>query len=288
MPEISVTATENAIIAAALAQGKTEIRLAAAEPHVQDLCRMLVKMGVKISGIGSHELIIEGVKSLKGVEHEVIGDYLEVGTLALAAVLTRGEVTLEGINVRDLDIFWHKLEQCGAKFDLAENRVTFYPVEKFQAVKKLQTGVFPSFPTDLQAPFAVLLTQAEGVSKIFETLFEGRLNYLFELEKMGAKVEFLNPYQAIIIGPAKLRGLPIASCDIRAGAAMVLAALVADGETELNNVYYIDRGYERLDEKLRSLGAKIERVGVRSEVEKPRSVRDKSLSSKQQVVVKNS
>ena len=124
----------------------------------------------------------------------------------------------------------------------------------------LRTAVYPSFPTDLQAPFAVLMSQAHGVSKIFETLFEGRLNYLFELEKMGAKVEILNPHQAIVIGPTPLRGVPISSCDIRAGAAMVIAALAAEGETEISNIKYIDRGYEKMEDKLLALGAHIERV----------------------------
>lgn len=260
MSEISVTATENVIMAAVLAEGKTAIRLAAGEPHVQDLCRFLNKMGAKISKIGTHFIEVEGVKKLKGVTYTVTSDYLETGTFALAAVLTNGNVTLKNAHTEDLDSFWNLLGEAGANFTLTGNTVHIRGPHKLQAVEKLRTAVYPSFPTDLQAPFAVLLTQAKGVSKVFETLFEGRLTYLVELEKMGATVEVLNPHQAIIIGPARLRATPVSSCDIRAGAAIVLAALVARGETLVNDIKYIDRGYERFDEKLRTLGADICRV----------------------------
>ena len=259
MPEMSVTATENMIMAAVLTKGLTEIHLAACEPHVQDLCHFLNHLGAKISGIGSNSLTIEGVESLSGGEYSVVSDYLEAGTLALAAVLTGGEVTLENVHRRDLDFFFYKLKEAGAKFKFDGTSVTFKPVKKLKAVN-IKTGVHPGFPTDLQAPFAVLMTQADGMSEVFETLFEGRLAYLFELEKMGAKVAFLNPHQAKIFGQTELKAVPIASCDIRAGAAMVLAALIADGETEISNVIYIDRGYEDLEGKLTKLGAKIERV----------------------------
>lgn len=260
LPELSVTATENAIMAAVLADGETTIRLAAAEPHVQDLCLFLNKIGAKISGIGTNNIKIIGVKKLKGGTFSVTGDYLETGTFAIAAVATRGQVTIKGINPDHLDSFWQKLDEIGANFKLHKDSVEILPAKKLQAVKMLRTAVYPSFATDLQAPFTVLLTQAQGVSKIFETLFEGRLNYLFELEKMGAHIEFLNPHQALIIGPAPLKALPISSCDIRAGAAMVIAALIANGETEISNINYIDRGYEALDEKLRLLGADIHRI----------------------------
>lgn len=260
LPELSVTATENAIMAAVLAEGDTEIRLAACEPHVQDLCHFLRKMGAKITGIGSNNIKIEGVKALKGGKYSITGDYLEAGTFAIAAVATKSSLTINGINPDHLDSFWQKLEEIGGKFKLTDSSVEILATNELKATKMLRTAVYPSFATDLQAPFTVLLTQAHGVSKVFETLFEGRLNYLFELEKMGAHIEFLNPHQALILGPSKLKALPISSCDIRAGAAMVIAALIADGTTEISNINYIDRGYEKLDEKLRSIGAKIERV----------------------------
>ncbi|MDA1060704.1 MAG: UDP-N-acetylglucosamine 1-carboxyvinyltransferase [bacterium] len=260
LPELSVTATENAIMAAVLAKGETEIRLAATEPHVQDLCYFLKKMGAKISGIGTNNVKITGVRALKGCTYKITGDYLEAGTFAIAAVATQSAITINGINPDHLDSLWQKLSEIGAKFELKENSVRILESKNLRKVNQLRTAVYPSFPTDLQAPFTILLTQAKGVSKVFETLFEGRLNYLFELEKMGAHIEFLNPHQALIIGPTKLLGIPISSCDIRAGAAMVIAALIAKGTTEISNVYYIDRGYENFDEKLRLLGADIHRT----------------------------
>lgn len=260
LPELSVTATENAIMMAVLAEGKTEIRLAAAEPHVQDLCHFLNKMGAKISQIGTNNLKIEGVKSLHGVEYAVTGDYLEAGTFAIAAVATKGEVEITGIETDQLDSLWQKFDEMGVKFQLSGQSVKIFPTNSIKPIKNLKTAVYPGFPTDLQAPFTVLLSQAEGVSRIFETLFEGRLNYLFELELMGAHVEFLNPHQALVIGPKKLKGCPISSFDIRAGAAMVVASLMAEGKTTISNINYIDRGYEDLHLKLNQLGAKIERV----------------------------
>ncbi|MBU0727460.1 UDP-N-acetylglucosamine 1-carboxyvinyltransferase [Patescibacteria group bacterium] len=259
MTEASVTATENAIMAAVLAKGDTVIRLAAAEPHVQDLCHFLNSMGAKIEDIGTHKLKIKGVKKLHGTEHRVTSDYLEAGTLVIAAAITGGSVDILDVNPNHLDIFWQKLREVGVIFELGEDMVRVLPSKELKAIR-LQTAVFPSFPTDLQAPFAALLTQAKGTSFIFETLFDGRLNYLYELEKMGLEPKILNPYQAEITGPTKLSGASIASCDIRAGAGVLLAALAAEGETEISNIYYIDRGYENLDEKLNSIGAKIERV----------------------------
>jgi UDP-N-acetylglucosamine 1-carboxyvinyltransferase len=260
LPEMSVTATENAIMMAVCAKGETEIRLAATEPHVQDLCKFLKKMGAKIAGIGTTTLNIEGVKNLHGAEYEICGDYLEAGTFALAGILTKGHVKVTGIDTSFLDILWQKLEEMGVKLNVQKNFVEVFPVKKLKSIRVLRTAAYPSFPTDLQAPFGVLLTQANGVSKIFETLFEGRLNYLMELEKMGAKVEILNPNQALIIGPSKLRGCPVSSLDIRAGAAMILAGLCADSATEVSNIQYLHRGYEKMDEKLRNLGADIEKT----------------------------
>ena len=260
MSEPSVTATENAVMAAVTIPGTTEIRWAAMEPHVQDLCHFLVSMGADIQGVGTHTLTIHGGKALHGTDYTVTPDYLEAGTLVLATVLTNGEVTIENCPVDHLDSFWQKLEELGAKFELGQNSVKVLPHGPLRAIENLQTSVYPGFPTDLQAPFTVLLTQCEGETYVHETLFEGRLNYLPELERMGANVEILNPHQAVINGKRTLKGAPIVSQDIRAGAAMVLAALTAEGTTSISDINYIDRGYERLDEKLRSLGAKIERI----------------------------
>jgi UDP-N-acetylglucosamine 1-carboxyvinyltransferase len=245
-------------MAGVLAEGITEIHLAATEPHVQDLCNFLKKMGANISGIGTNNLKIKGAKVLKGCRHKIIGDYLEAGTFAIAAAATGGDIVIRGINPDDLNSFWQKFEEMGIKISFSNNSVRIFPSRKLNAVS-IKTAVHPGFPTDLQAPFALLLAQAHGVSKVFETLFEGRLNYLVELERMGVRVELLNPHQALIIGPNELKAIPIASGDIRAGAAMVIAALATKGETEISNIDYIDRGYEKIDEKLKKLGANIQR-----------------------------
>lgn len=260
MTEASVTATENALMAAVTAEGDTEIHLAAMEPHVQDLCNFLVAMGAEISGIGTPNLKISGGRVLRGVEYAITPDYLEAGTFALAGVLTNSNILIKNMKPEHLDSFWQALREVGANFKIAEDTVEILPHNGLRALEKLQTAVFPGFPTDLQAPFALLLTQCNGTTKINETLFEGRLNYLMELERMGANVKILNPHQAVVTGPTTLKAAPIVSCDIRAGAALVLAALIAKGTTEISDILYIDRGYEKLDGKLRQLGAKIERI----------------------------
>jgi UDP-N-acetylglucosamine 1-carboxyvinyltransferase len=243
LPEMSVTATENALMAAALSPEETKIRMAAYEPHVVDVCEFLKKLGVKITGVGSHTLKISGTPKLGSATHTVTPDYLEAGTFALAGLLTGGHVRIESVVPKQLDSFFQKLQEVGANFFVGPNFLEIKPTKKFNPIE-IKTAVFPGFPTDLQAPFGVLLTQAQGKSRIFETLFEGRLNYLFELEKMGARVEVFNPHQAVVFGGDKLRGAKIASCDLRAGAAMVLAALSAKGISEITNVEDIDRGYE--------------------------------------------
>ena len=259
LPELSVTATENALMCAALTSGETKVRMAAYEPHVQDLCEFLKKLGVKITGVGTHTVKIIGKKNLSGATHTVTSDYLEVGTFAIAALLTRGKVRIENVVPKQLDSFFQKLEEIGAQFFVGPDYLDIRPTKKFQACE-IKTAVFPGFPTDLQAPFGVLLTQAKGKSRIFETLFEGRMNYLYELEKMGTRMEMLNSHQAVIFGDGRLKAASVASCDLRAGAAVVLAALNANGVSEVSNIEYIDRGYEDFEEKLRGLGADIERA----------------------------
>ena len=255
MPEISVTGTENVIIASVLAHGTTHIRLAAREPHVVDLCNFLVTLGAHIEGIGTDHLIIDGVEKLSGGEYRIVPDYIEAGTFVIAGILTNSHIQVNDMNPGDLDVVLCLLEMMGAKFAVHENSIETFPHEKLLATKKLRTGAFPEFPTDLQAPFAVLFTQAHGISKVFETMFENRLNYLIELETMGAHVEYLNKHEALFVGPSKLYGSSVSSWDLRAGAAMVLAGLIAKGTTIVYNIDYIRRGYERFHEKLQSLGA---------------------------------
>jgi len=261
LPEFSVTATENILLAAALTPGKTVIELAAAEPHVQDTAKFLVERGVKVEGIGSHTLIVHGqMELLPETEHTVVSDYLEAGAFILAGLATKGNLTVQGADKNHLISFLGAIKRIGGKVECKENGdiVVDGATSKLNGTR-IQTNIFPGFPTDLQAPFGVLLTQAEGVSRIFEVLFEGRMAYLYELEKMGAHIEVLNSHQALIIGPTKLRGRQVASNDIRAGVGMVIAALSAEGETVITDVRYIERGYDRLEEKLTALGADITR-----------------------------
>jgi UDP-N-acetylglucosamine 1-carboxyvinyltransferase len=264
LPEFSVTATENALWAAAMLEGETRIDIAAGEPHVQECARMAVAMGAEVDGIGTHTLIIRGTKNLKPVTHRVPFDYLEAGCLVIAALVTKGKMRIKDFDVDHLRIFIDVVKRMGGilKYDAAEKTMFVDGELSFLNAAKVQTMIFPGFPTDLQAPMGVLMTQSKGVSRIFETLFEGRLAYLYELEKMDAHVEILNSHQALIIGPTPLKGRQVASNDIRAGAAMVLAGLCAEGQTVITDVRYIERGYDKLDEKLRSLGAKIERIVI--------------------------
>ncbi len=261
LPEFSVTATENAILAAALTPGETRIDIAAAEPHVQELSRMVHAMGAEMSGIGTHTVMVRGVRALRPVEWCVCSDYLEAGCFVVAALVTKGKLRLRNVEDEHLLSFLDVVRRAGGvlKYDAAEKTLLVDGELSFLNAMKIRTNIFPGFPTDLQAPMGVAMTQAKGVSRIFERLFEGRLAYLYELEKMGAHVEILNAHEALVIGPTSLRGRIVASNDIRAGAAMVLAALAAEGETIVTDVRYIERGYDRLDEKLRAVGAVIHR-----------------------------
>lgn len=261
LPEFSVTTTENVLLAASIVPGTTTIELAAAEPHVQDVCDFLSEKGVKVEGRGSHTISVTGKKGLlEGGTHAVISDYLEAGAFLIAGILTKGRVTVRGAHKSHLTSFLGALQRAGASIECADNGDIIANGTKsdLQAVR-IQTNIFPGFPTDLQAPFGVLLTQAAGVSRIFEVLFDGRMAYLYELEKMGAKIEILNSHQALVIGPTKLSAHVVPSNDIRAGVAMVIAGLIAEGETIVTDVRYIERGYDRLEDKLRALGAEIER-----------------------------
>lgn len=259
LPEFSVTATENILMAAVLAEGITIVKLAAAEPHVQDLCHFLVKMGAKIEGIGTHTLQINGVNKLHGAEHALIPDQIEIGTFAVAAAATRGEILIENIAPEHLEIILLKLEEAGVNCGLEDGGLRIRPSAGLRSFK-LQTLPYPGFPTDLQAPFAVLATQCNGTSLIQDPMFEGRMGYAQELVKMGANAIVADPHRVVITGPTPLYGREIKSLDLRAGATLVIAGLVAEGETVINEAEVIDRGYERLDEKLKALGADIKRI----------------------------
>jgi UDP-N-acetylglucosamine 1-carboxyvinyltransferase len=264
LPEFSVTATENAVLAASLLPGETRISIAAAEPHVQAVEQMVQTMGAEVEGIGTHDVTVRGKKSLHPAEGMVIPDTLEVGVFVIAALVTQGKVRLHGVEPGDLLLFLDVVRRMGGicRYDARERVLLIDGELSSLEATRVNTNIFPGFPTDLLPPMGVAMTQAKGVSRIFERLYEGRMGYLYELEKMGAHVEVLNAHQALIIGPTKLRGRIVTSNDIRAGAAMILAALCAEGETTITDVHYIERGYDRLDEKFRSLGAQVERVAL--------------------------
>ncbi len=261
LDELSVTATENAIMAAVLTPGVTEIRLAAAEPEIGNLIDSLNRMGAKIQGAGTHNLSIEGVDSLHGAEVNIIPDRIEAGTLAVAAAVMHGDVLISGYVPNHLELFTNKLLAANVKLQLMPNNCARISRTTQLKAVDIRTDIYPGFPTDLQAPFAVLITQAVGNSKIYETMYEGRLNYFQELAKMGASAQILNSHEAVVFGPTPLSGKEINSLDIRAGATLILAALIAQGVSTINGAEIIDRGYEDIEGKLRALGARIERRG---------------------------
>jgi len=258
--EFSVTATEIAMILAAALPGKTVIKIAAAEPHVEDLGNFLIKMGAKIKGLGTHTIEIEGSENLSGAQHEIIPDANEAATFLIMGVATKSPIVVKNAREENLDLVLEKLREMGADFKIKENEIEVVPVEKIKALGKIDARIYPGIPTDDQALFGVLATQAEGETLIFDTLFEGRFSYVAEIEKMGADVKVLNPHQAIISGPTPLKGNMITSYDLRAGASLILAALLAKGETVIKEIYQVDRGYEKIEERLQKLGADIKRV----------------------------
>jgi UDP-N-acetylglucosamine 1-carboxyvinyltransferase len=259
LPEFSVTATENLIMAASLAKGTTEVRLAAAEPHVQDLIKFLMSMGAKISGAGAHRLVIEGVEKLHGARHTLIPDQIEIGTFAVAAAVTRGEVEIQNVAPEHLDIILLKLKEAGVNLEVGNEFLKIKPAADLRAFR-LQTLPHPGFPTDLQAPFGLLATQCQGTTLIADPMFEGRMGYVSELVKMGANAIVADPHRVVITGPTPLYGQEIKSFDLRAGATLIIAGLIASGETIINEAEIVDRGYEKIEERLGALGAKIIRI----------------------------
>ena len=259
LKEFSVTATENLMMAASLAKGKTKIEIAAAEPQVQDLGKFLEKMGLKIKGVGTHTIEIEGKRELSGVNFKISPDPTEAGTFLIAFAITHGEGKIKNVNPEHLIMFFEKMKEIGVIFKVFENEILVKPSKKFFPTK-IQALPYPGFPTDLQPQISVLLTQAEGKSLIHEPLYENRFQHLQELRKMGADIEITDPHRALIFGKKELIGNKLNASDIRSGAALVLAALAAKGTSEIERISQIDRGYEKFDEKLKELGAKIERI----------------------------
>jgi len=267
MDEPSVMATENALMAAALTPGTSIIRNAASEPHVQDLARMLVGMGAEIEGIGSNVMTVYGQQQLHGCTHTLAPDHIEVGSFMALAGVTGGELVVKNTVPEDLRMIRLVFERLGLSTHLDGNDVVV-PGDQRLTIKtdaggftpKIQDGPWPAFPADLTSVAVALATQAEGSVIVHEWMFESRLIFTDKLQLMGAAITICDPHRAIIVGPRKLRAQRVDSPDIRAGMAMLIAALCADGTTEIGNVRHIDRGYERIDERLRDLGAQIERI----------------------------
>jgi UDP-N-acetylglucosamine 1-carboxyvinyltransferase len=267
LDEASVMATENAVMAATLTPGETVIGNAACEPHVQDLCRFLVSLGAHIEGIESNVLRIEGVESLQGGEWEVGPDHIEVGSFIGLAVITGGDVTIDGVKLADLASILHAFEKLGVQVEPGDDFVRVPPRQELVVqddlgghVPKIEDGPWPAFPSDLTSVALTVATQAAGTILMFEKMFENRLFFTDKLVSMGARIILCDPHRAVVTGPCKLRGQRMESPDIRAGMAMLLASLCAEGSSTIGAVYQIDKGYERIDERLRTLGAQIERI----------------------------
>lgn len=261
LPEFSVTATENAMMAAAgIPEGETEILIAASEPHVQDLAKLLTEMGAHAELSGQNTYRIKGTGKLHGATHAVVGDVLDAFTFLAAGLVTRGEVRVKGIDPDELLLPLLKLAEMGADVLVEKDALVTQRLSGTLLATKIQALPYPGLPSDLQPLFALLATQADGTSLIQDPLYENRFRYLEELSRMGADASMLDPHRAVVKGPTQLTGIPITTFDIRAGAVLVLAALAADGETTIQDIHHIDRGYQNIDGRLRALGAEIERV----------------------------
>ena len=258
--KVTVTGTESLMTTACLAQGETVLENCAMEPEIPALAEFLNIMGAKISGAGTPTIKIEGAEKLFGGEYKIIPDRIEAGTFAmLAAASNSGEVVIKNAEPNHLEALWVLLDKIGANYVLYKDRIKISPAKKLFTCD-VTTHEYPGFATDLQSPYAVLMTQAEGSSLIHETIYDRRLLFADLLSQMGANVVLCDPHRIVVSGPTKLYGRKLVSPDLRAGISLVMAALISDGKTEIDNIYQIDRGYERLDERLRQLGADIKRV----------------------------
>ncbi|PKL72728.1 UDP-N-acetylglucosamine 1-carboxyvinyltransferase [Candidatus Kuenenbacteria bacterium HGW-Kuenenbacteria-1] len=258
-PIISVTATETLMMAATLAKGKTTLVNSACEPEISALANYLNSCGAKISGAGTSTIIIEGVNKLLAKDvFNIIPDRIEAGTFAIMAAATKSDILIKNCDPNHLEIPLLMLKKIGVNFETKKDYIHVFPSKNLKATN-IVTHEYPGFVTDLQAPFTVLLTQAQGISLIHETIYEGRLFYIDKLNRMGAHIILCDPHRAIVNGLTKLYGKKVESPDIRAGMAIMIAALIAEGETEIDNIYQINRGYEKIDERLQKLGAEIKR-----------------------------
>ena len=267
LDEASVTATENILMAATLAEGCTSIYNAACEPHVQDLAHLLNQMGAKISGIGTNKLTIEGVSELRGAEYTVQPDYIEVGSFITASVVTGGQLTIPGAgDPLALQVMQKTFSKMGVEWTVENGTLTLHPnplreirPDVANATPKIEDGIWPAFPSDLMSVCIVLATQTCGTALFFEKMFESRMYFVDHLMSMGANIIQCDPHRVVVVGPTKLRGNTLTSPDIRAGMAMLIAACCAEGESVISNAQVIDRGYEAIEDRLTALGADIVR-----------------------------
>ena len=256
---VTVTGTENLMMAASLAEGTSKLTNVAKEPEIIDLADMLNSMGAKIKGAGSDEIIIEGVSSLKGTVYDIPADRIEAGTYLVAAAVTKGDITVDGINPERLMTVINKLENTGAKLSYDKRSISISMKKSIPKPVDITTAPFPEFPTDMQAQFSVINAISSGVSNIYETVFENRFMHILELNRMGCDIEVKGNH-AIINGVESIYGAEVMATDLRASASLILAGLCAKGETVVDRIYHIDRGYERIEEKLNYLGANIVRL----------------------------
>ncbi len=267
MDEPSVMGTENALMAAALTAGPTTISNAASEPHVQDLARLLSAMGAQVDGIGSNVMTVHGRDRLSGAEHTISADHIEVGSFMALAAATGGDLRIRDVEPLDLLMVRRQFRRLGLHSEMDGKDMLVPPGQQLRiqadlgdAIPKIEDGPWPAFPADLTSIALALATQADGEILIFEKMFENRLFFVDKLVAMGARITLCDPHRAIVSGPSRLHGERVESPDIRAGMAMLIAALAADGTSEIGNIRQIDRGYEQIDDRLRALGARIERV----------------------------
>jgi len=258
----TVGGTENLVMAASLAEGETILRNCSLEPEVENLCKLLIKMGAKIDGLGEETIRIIGVDELGGAAHSVIPDRIEAGTFLIAGALTRGDITLTKVQPSHLSTIIQKLSYAGARIDKINSHTLRIRGCQDILPQDIITSAYPGFPTDLQAPFTVLMTQAEGVSIITETIFDRRFSHVNELQRLGANIE-ISGDKATVKGKTPLSGAEIIATDLRAAAALVLAGLIASGETFISEPEHLDRGYENFEEKLKTLGVKIDRIKIK-------------------------
>lgn len=256
---VTVTGTENLLMAATLAEGITVLENAAREPEVVDLANFLIKMGAKIDGVGTSTITVEGVETLQGCEHYVVPDRIETGTFLVGAAVTRGKIKVLDTVPENLTVVLDKLRECGATLTVGDTWIELDMQGQRPTSVSITTAPYPDFPTDMQAQFCVLNALADGTAKVTETVFENRFMHINELQRMGADIN-VDGNAVTIRGVERLHGAPVMATDLRASASLILAALMADGETSIHRVYHIDRGYERIEEKFHLLGAEIRRV----------------------------